>query len=65
MRTKTAPAARPDYTIKQEGARFKVYDKESRYRVSFPTHSGAEEWIAGQREAAHRHPFALPAGRMI
>lgn len=64
MRTKTAPA-RPDYTIKQDGERFKVFDKESRYRVSFPTHSGAEEWIAGQREAAHRHPFALPAWRRI
>ena len=62
MKGKTAP--KPDYSIKQVGQRFKVYDAQSRFRVGFDTRDAADEWITGQREAAHRHPFALMGSRL-
>ena len=62
MKAKVAP--KPDYTVKQVGPRFKVYDSQSRFRVGFDTRDAAEEWITGQREAAHRRPFALTGSRI-
>lgn len=61
---KKAAAPKPDYTIKQVGQRFKVFDGQSRFRVGFNTKGEAEQWITGQREAAHRHPFALTGSRI-
>ena len=62
MKPKAAP--KPDYSIKPVGSQFKVYDKEGRFRVPFNTKGEAEQWITGQREAAHRHPFALTGSRI-
>ena len=62
MKGKTAP--KPDYSIKQVGTKFKVFDAQSRFRVRFDTKGEAEEWITGQKEAAHRHPFALTGSRL-
>jgi hypothetical protein len=62
MKPKAAP--KPDYSIKHVGDQFKVFDKEGRFRVPFGSQVAAEQWITGQREATHRHPFA-PTGSRI
>ena len=63
MKTRTA-APKADYSIKQVGTKFKVFDAQSRFRVGFLTKGEAEQWITGQREAAHRRPFALTGSRI-
>lgn len=39
----------PDYTIKESGGIFKVYDKNQHFRRSFGTRQGAQDFITQQR----------------
>ena len=45
--------ARKAYTIKQQGDRFKVFDKDQRFRQSFPTREQAVAF--GEAISAHHH----------
>lgn len=44
----------PDYTIKESGGIFKVYDKNQHFRRSFGTRQGAQDWITEQRTGKTR-----------
>ncbi len=56
----TKPSAKKcAYTIKQDGDRFKVFDMQHRYRLSFATRQEAEAYASGGREATPPSPFAL------
>jgi len=45
MKQRTHTGAKPEYSIKESGGVFKVYDRNQHYRCSFATRVGAQAYI--------------------
>lgn len=57
----TAPhgSARPaEYTIKQQGGRYRIYDKQQRFRCEFATPEAANAYVASRTAASHNNALS-------
>ena len=56
-------SAKPaEYTIRQQSGRFRIYDKQQRFRCEFATLPAAQAYIEARATA---HGAALPDGRLV
>ncbi len=58
---RTGSAKPAEYTIRQQGGRFRIYDKQQRFRCEFATMPAAQAYIEARATA---HGDALPDGRL-
>ena len=56
--TRTGSAKPAEYTIKQQGGQWRIYDKQHRFRCGFATLLAAQEYVA-MRSGAPSHNKAL------
>ena len=56
--TRTGSARPAEYTIREQGGRFRIYDKQQRFRCEFATRAAAEAYIAMRMagDGAHLQP---------
>jgi hypothetical protein len=63
MKQRTHTGAKPEYSIKESGGVFKVYDRNQHYRCSFATRVGAQAYIDERTgKAPQRAPEAAQIG---
>lgn len=51
--SRTGSARAAEYTIKQQGGRFRIYDKQQRFRCEFATMPAAVAYIESRGAAKH------------
>jgi hypothetical protein len=63
MKHQTRTTTRPEYSIKESGGVFKVFDRNQHYRCSFATRTGAQAYIDERTgKAPRRAPEAAQIG---
>jgi hypothetical protein len=62
MKHQTRTTTRPEYSIKESGGVFKVFDRNQHYRCSFATRVGAQAYIDERTGKAPQR--ALEAAQM-
>jgi hypothetical protein len=65
MKHQTRTTTRPEYSIKESGGVFKVYDKNQHYRCSFATRTGAQAYIDQHTGKTTTRPPQTPGGSSL
>lgn len=56
--SRTGSARAAEYTIKQANGRFRIYDRQSRFRCEFATLPAAQAYIESRSAASHNNALS-------